>query len=72
MIRHRPMRLDRGETLPEQDDSRPNVTSSSPSSYMLNNCTDCGKYKWVYLLDPRDGKGLRYICGRCKRAVEGR
>ena len=58
-------RVKDGDTLPVQDDSRPIEASSD--RFMLNNCRECGRYKWVYHVDLRDGNGLGYVCGRCRR-----
>lgn len=60
------MKVKDGDRLPTQDDSRP--VASFTESIMLNNCRECGKYKYVYCsVDLGDGKGWGYVCGRCRR-----
>lgn len=63
----RPNRVKHTETVPTQDDSRPNIEAPF-ERYMLNYCRECGRYKWVYcMVDLGDGKGPGYVCGKCRR-----
>jgi hypothetical protein len=67
------MRVKDGKTLPTQDDSRPVNAVAFSGSFMLNNCRECGLYKYVYCnVDLGDGKGPGYICGRCRREARER
>jgi hypothetical protein len=57
----------KAETVPTQDDSRPNYEPSFRGSFMRNFCRECGQYKWVCCaIDLGDGKGPGYVCGRCR------
>jgi hypothetical protein len=66
-VRNQPLRVGRDEVVPSEDTSRPlNEPASRP--YRLNDCRECGRYKWVYRnVDLYDGKGPGDVCGRCER-----
>lgn len=67
-----PVKREDVDRLPTQDDSRP-VLEATSSRCMLNHCRECGQYKYVYCdVDLHDGKGLGYVCGRCRRDARTR
>lgn len=60
----RAVRVKRDEHLEEEDTRRPE--ESQEPSVMLNHCSRCRRYRYVYCLSGP----FAYLCGRCRRELK--